>query len=156
MSVLFQKQRHLRLRADREREKAVQVTRFLEDMLSSSDPARARGQDITVRQVLDEAAARIPASLGGQPELRTAIQHTIGSTYLSIGATDSAEVHLKAALGSAASLGTEGHEDVFAMLGELSEAYARLGRYDEGDFTLARGGALARGAAWFGNIQRVG
>jgi tetratricopeptide (TPR) repeat protein len=86
------------IRATRERDRAKQITRFLQDMLASVDPGQAQRTDVTVRQLLDEAAQRIDTEFTGQPENEAALHDTIGATYRSLGLYDDAERHLRAAL----------------------------------------------------------
>jgi hypothetical protein len=49
-------------RARNEAAKAEAVNEFLQTMLSSVDPSEMKGRDVTVRQVLDEAAKKVAAS----------------------------------------------------------------------------------------------
>src|SRR3546814_4454523 len=48
--------------------KARQVTGLLVSMLESADPAQARGEEVSVREVLDQASGRIHAELADQPD----------------------------------------------------------------------------------------
>ncbi|NWG14757.1 MAG: serine/threonine protein kinase, partial [Acidobacteria bacterium] len=84
-------------RARIEARKAEQVTSFLQGMLTSADP-RAGGKNVTVAEVLDEAAKRVDRELAGQPEIEAAVRTSIGLTYLSLGLYDAAEPHLRRAL----------------------------------------------------------
>ena len=84
--------------ARKEAAKFAAVTQFVQDMLSSVDPSRALGREITVREVLDRAAERIHlGSLGNQPEIEAAVRMTVGRTYKALGLYDAAEVHVRAA-----------------------------------------------------------
>jgi serine/threonine protein kinase len=75
-----------RVEAERERTVAQAVVEFFNnDLLSSVDPDRARGADVTVREVLDAAAARIEGKFLAQPEVEAKLSHTIGSMYYSLG-----------------------------------------------------------------------
>ncbi len=86
-------------RAKQETAKAEAVNRFLQDMLSSADPTQMKGRDVTVRQVLDEAAKKVGAgSLASQPEVDAAVRTTLGTTYETLGLYPEAEPHLRAAL----------------------------------------------------------
>ena len=57
------------------------VNIFLRDMLSSANPAHVKGPNVTVREVLDEAAEQIETQLSDEPEIEAAIRETIGLTY---------------------------------------------------------------------------
>ncbi|HEX2446101.1 MAG TPA: serine/threonine-protein kinase [Vicinamibacterales bacterium] len=85
--------------ADVEKRKAEAVTAFLTEMLGSVDPAQAQGRDVSVREALDEAAAKIDAgSMAKQPEVEIAVRNVIGSTYGSLGFYEPAERHLRTAI----------------------------------------------------------
>jgi eukaryotic-like serine/threonine-protein kinase len=85
--------------AEQERAKAEAVTSFLTEMLGSVDPSQARGRDVSVREALDAAAARIEAGgMAAQPGVEIAVRNVIGTTYSSLGHFDAAERHLRAAL----------------------------------------------------------
>jgi eukaryotic-like serine/threonine-protein kinase len=87
-----------RIDADRSREQTATINQFLEDMLTSADTAQTEGEELTVRQVLDEAALRLRTADGDHPEIESALQRTIGRTYSMIGEYDQATPHLQRAL----------------------------------------------------------
>jgi eukaryotic-like serine/threonine-protein kinase len=85
--------------ADVERAKAEAVTAFMTGMLAAVDPAEARGRDVSVRDALDAAAAKIEGGeLADQPAVEAAVRKTIGTTYGGLGLYDEAERHLGASL----------------------------------------------------------
>lgn len=77
--------------AEVESNKAQQIRRFLEDMLASPDPLEGAGRDVTVVDVLDQAAARAGRSFPDQPEVEVSLRNTIGLTFLNLGRIESAE-----------------------------------------------------------------
>jgi tetratricopeptide (TPR) repeat protein len=82
-----------------EKAKAEAVTSFLTRMLESVDPSQSRGRDVSVRDALDAAAARIESgAMAKQPEVEIAVRNVIGTTYGSLGLYDAAERQLRAAL----------------------------------------------------------
>ena len=85
--------------AEVEKAKAEAVTGFLTQMLASVDPSQARGRDVSVRDALDAAAARIDTgAMAKQPAVEIAVRNVIGTTYGSLGLFEAAERHLRAAL----------------------------------------------------------
>lgn len=85
--------------SSREAAKAQAVNNFLQEMLSSANPERALGHEVTIRQAVDDAAAKIDAgSLKNQPGVEADLRFTIGSTYLSLGLYTEADRHLRSAL----------------------------------------------------------
>ncbi|MBK7832715.1 MAG: tetratricopeptide repeat protein [Gemmatimonadetes bacterium] len=82
-------------RAQLERGKMEQVNEFLATMLSAVDPGYS-GRDVTVAQVLTQAAADI----GGQaldPEIEAELRQTIGQTFYGLAMYDSASTHVERA-----------------------------------------------------------
>jgi tetratricopeptide (TPR) repeat protein len=93
-------------RAATARHAAEQVSGFLAEMLASVDPEVARGQDtLLLRNLLDEAAARVDAELAGAPTVAIELHRTIGDAYLSLAEHEQAERHLRRALELAGATG---------------------------------------------------
>jgi tetratricopeptide (TPR) repeat protein len=67
-------------------------------MLSSANVQSGKGNEYTVRQMLDDFSAQLPQRLKGQPELEAALRTTIGDAYRSLGMRKQARDHLEAAL----------------------------------------------------------
>lgn len=93
------------VRATRERDlarsearKAQRVSGFLQRMLASVQPNLARGRDLSVRDLLDQSAARVHDELGAEPDVEAAIRSTIGETYVYLGRYEDAETQLRTAL----------------------------------------------------------
>lgn len=85
-------------RASGEAAKSQAINTFLQRMLASSDPENARGKNLTVREVLDQASTGAAAtSLSSQPEVRAAVTQTIGRTYFGLGLYDQARPQLDSA-----------------------------------------------------------
>jgi tetratricopeptide (TPR) repeat protein len=84
--------------AESERAKAEAVTAFVTEMLESVDPSEAQGREVSVRQALDQAAAKVDAgAMKSQPAVEGAVRNTIGLTYGGLGLFDQAEKQLRAA-----------------------------------------------------------
>lgn len=83
-------------RAKHETAKAEAVTRFLQEMLASADPSHTPNPEVTVREVLDEAARGIDGdSFNQMPDVEASIRETLGITYLSLGRYAAAEQQLR-------------------------------------------------------------
>ena len=62
------------------------VSAFLQEMLSSVDPAVSQGREVTVRSMLDAAGERLEmGTMADQPATEASLRHTIGTTYESLG-----------------------------------------------------------------------
>ncbi|MEK7757973.1 MAG: tetratricopeptide repeat protein, partial [Planctomycetota bacterium] len=117
--------------------KATAVSSFLQEMLSSVDPAKALGREVTIRQALDEAAAKIESgSLKDQPDIEADLRTSIGTTYLALGHYPDAEPHLRTTLEIRRRLHGDGHPDVAVSLNDLASLRNAQGRHAEGESLL--------------------
>ena len=91
-----------RARIERERSRAEAVNNFLiKDLLSQADPENNPvGDRITVRELLDKAAAAVDTSpsLKGREDVEGAIRSTIGNTFYGLGLYQPSERHLARAV----------------------------------------------------------
>lgn len=76
--------------AERARARAEQVQDFLESLFESADPATARGEEITARELLDRGAARIDSELSGQPQAQADLLNTLARVNMELGRYDEA------------------------------------------------------------------
>ncbi len=74
-----------------EARKSERMLGLLLDLLEGSDPARAQGADISVRDVLLGAEPRIEHDLADQPKVRAALFEALGKVFVSLGSFDDAE-----------------------------------------------------------------
>lgn len=117
--------------------KATAVSSFLQEMLSSVDPAKALGREVTIRQALDEAAAKIESgSLKNQPDIEADLRSSIGTTYLALGHYPESEPHLRAALEIRRRLHGDRHPDVAISLNDLASLRNAQGRHAEEESLL--------------------
>jgi serine/threonine protein kinase/tetratricopeptide (TPR) repeat protein len=73
------------------------LTRMLGELKDSPRPG-ARSEDLTIRELLDQAARDVGTSYAGRPALEAAIRHTIGENYEALGALVAAREQLERAL----------------------------------------------------------
>jgi serine/threonine protein kinase len=78
-----------------EADKAQTVNRFLtEDLLVQAEPENNAAESrVTLREVLDRAAAKVGERFGEQPEVEAAVRRTIAETYHGLGAWGESERH---------------------------------------------------------------
>ncbi len=118
-----------------ERDKAVKLTHFLEQVFAGSDPSEARGETLTAREILDKGATRAMAELEDQPETQAALALVIGRVYQSLGLKERAQPLLQKSLAVRQRLYGGAHLDVAESL----LALAVLDQ-DRGDFAAAEAG----------------
>ncbi|MGD2110185.1 MAG: serine/threonine-protein kinase [Phycisphaerae bacterium] len=121
------------------------INDFLNEMLASVDPNKAKGRDAGIlRDILTEAAANVGPEFSGNPIVEASVRRTIGRTLMHLGLYDEAAPHLEQALELEQSL----QRDSLANLAESTHLLGSLrdyqGRYDEGEDLLRRAIALRR------------
>ena len=108
---------------------AEQVSSFLLDVFAVSQPQRARGREITARELLDRGAERI-AGLDEQPRRQARMMLTIGQAYRQIGAFDAARPLLTEALAIHRRLGDGDTLDTASTLDQLASLDHDIGDFD--------------------------
>ncbi|MBL8267368.1 serine/threonine-protein kinase, partial [Steroidobacter sp.] len=71
--------------AQRERKAADSVAEFMTDVFRRANPNETRGAEVTVRDALDAAAARIDRDLLNEPRLRLSLMRKMGQSYSGLG-----------------------------------------------------------------------
>ena len=119
--------------AERQTRRADAINAFLQDMISSSDPAKTKGAAVTVREALDAAAKKVDdGQLENQPEVEAAVRSTIGETYRKLGMVDAAGLHIQKAYDIRRRLYGDANLEVLQSLNSLS-----AWTYDSGDYAAA-------------------
>ena len=110
-------------RARLEAEKAEQVVGFMETLFERSDPTEARGDTLTVREVMDEGATRIRAELADQPAVRARMMDVIAGVYQNLRLQTPAESLLTDAVQTWRALGDDGSLGLAESLNKLGRLY---------------------------------
>jgi hypothetical protein len=126
--ALAAQQREARARAAVEHEaaRAQAVAGFLEALLENEDPWRAPSDDVSVRELLNLASARVEGEL--KPEDRPVIRLTLARGYENLGVPEAAEAELHAALRTLDSAGPESDPRRVAVLTGLSMLHHMQGQ----------------------------
>ncbi|MGD8320062.1 MAG: serine/threonine-protein kinase [Gemmatimonadota bacterium] len=72
-------------RAELQAARAQRVTALMTDIFRLGDPARALGDTVGVRQVLDEGVRRVSATMAGDPVLQGTLYLELGRVYRNLG-----------------------------------------------------------------------
>ena len=117
---------------------AREVSGFLERMLLSADPARARGDEVAVIDVVEAAALEADEAFADRPAVEAAVRLALGSTFHSLGRFEEARGQLERSV---------------ALYGELDDAAAgrlraatSLARVENDDQRSEEAVRLLRGA----------
>ena len=136
----------------RERNKAEQVSRFLQQMLLSPDPGN-NSRHVKVVDVLDRVSANVSKDFANDPEMAATLQRVLGRTYLSLGQYDQARILLAEAAGFFSRSMGPYHLETLTNEVELGEALMRLGRYEEAQNRVER--VIAIGSRRFTSHHRL-
>ncbi len=114
-------------RAERAREKAQAVSGFLQDLFAAPNPKKSHGEEITVREMLDQGSQKMDRSFTAQPEVRADLMSTIGQAYLSLGEWDEARQSFAVALNLHRKILRRDDPQVVDDLQNLASTLRRLG-----------------------------
>jgi tetratricopeptide (TPR) repeat protein len=136
IDVTLERNRAVRAEHAAERQAAIAqaVNDFLNnDLLSSVDPLKQQGRDVTVLDVLEKASETIEDRFNDQPLVEAAVRVTLGSTYMNLGQFDPAQVHVARALALRREHRGQDHIDTLKSLMLMGHLYVRQGRYPEAE-----------------------
>ncbi|MCH9647155.1 MAG: serine/threonine-protein kinase [Deltaproteobacteria bacterium] len=120
--------RTTRVQLEQERHKTKEMNRFLEQLVSASEPISSDDQELTVRQVLDQASRSVAVGLAHLPTSQASLLATLGRSYKALRLYERSEESLEAALQLRQAVFGPHHEAVAQSLGEL--AHLRLAQED--------------------------
>ena len=125
------------VRATRAEREAAAVNDFLlRDLLGQADLAnleagvQGRDPDVTVRTLLDRAAANIEGKFSRQPLTEASLRSTIGKTYQGLGRYLDAQPHLERAVQLYTATAGANHPDALGSKNDLGWLYWYSGKYD--------------------------
>jgi serine/threonine-protein kinase len=72
-------------RAEQEARKALDSVRFALDMFKGADPLVRQGRDINLRELLEQAEARVESDYAGQPQLREQVYRQVAELWARFG-----------------------------------------------------------------------
>ena len=123
-------------RANEEAQGSREMVDFLIDLFRRADPGRAKGADVTAREILDTGAAEI-ARLDDKPRTQAAFAETIGGVYGVMGLFDEGQALLERALEVRERTGEDTTADALALAGTQLELGTLLMRGRDTDAGVA-------------------
>jgi serine/threonine protein kinase/Tfp pilus assembly protein PilF len=132
VSLYLQNQQVERERAvsEQERERYKEVARFLVGLFKLSDPAEARGRNVSAREILDRGAERVSRDLKSQPQTQATLMEAIGRVYLQLGSNDLARPQIEGSLERRRMLLKGDHAEMASSLVAAGELEFLAGHYD--------------------------
>jgi len=123
-----------RTEAQRQADIAKAISEFLNnDLLSSIDSERARGREVTVREILDRASDKIKDQFNDEPLVEASIRVTLAQTYLSLGEYEKAEPHFRRALEINKASLSPNDPNVAITMSNLAQLLQDTNRLDEAE-----------------------
>jgi serine/threonine protein kinase/Tfp pilus assembly protein PilF len=116
-----------------ERDRATRITNFMTGMFQVSDPGEARGNSITVREILDKASRDIDTGLAKDPQLQSQMMYVMGKVYENLGLYPKAQSIFEKALEiQRVAFGPENAETLKTQ-NELAINFFHEGRFPEAE-----------------------
>ncbi|HZD53680.1 MAG TPA: serine/threonine-protein kinase, partial [Woeseiaceae bacterium] len=112
-----------------ERDTAMEVSHFLEEIFKAPDPANARGVNVTAREILAQGANMISGELAGKPAIQATLMETIGRVYFNLGEYEPAVEMLEESLRLRRALFGEQHKAVASVKNQLAAVLIRTANY---------------------------
>ena len=122
--------------AERQAEKAEQVSSFLVDLFEASDPNRSAGDTVTVRALLDRGRERLGTL--EDPAVAGQMAHVLGQTHRRLGEYEEARALLQQAVRRRTRIQGTDHPETLASLNALALLERDEGNYAAADTLLER------------------
>lgn len=130
-------------RAISESQTSAAVSGFLVDMLRSIEPNTSMGDEVSVREVLDDATRRLDGGeLGDQPETNARLRLVIAQVYQSLGQYDQAIEQTVRARDTLIGLRGQRDMQVAGAIEQLAQIETLDGRYEDAEAHFLEAGAL--------------
>ena len=118
-----------RAQADR----AEQVQDFLTSIFAQANPSVAGEKDVTLREVLDDAASRLDYELQELPDVRAELTQLLGNAYFGMGDYDQALSLHEKALAHWRRSGSVADRRIVDALNAVGSDYSKRGEYGEAE-----------------------
>lgn len=136
--------------------KAQRMNEYLRGMIAFLDPSVTKNNQVTLRNVLDDASKRVDSELAGEPDVAAEILITIARGYSNIAEYELAAKHGKRAIELMTGL-RSADDPVFALVWELvGQAYFRENKPAEAEHAYRAALAINRSAMGDANPDTLG
>ncbi len=121
-------------RAERELARAVEIKQLITDILSSVDPEKAKGADITLlKGILDQASTRLSQGKIRDELIAAELHAVVGDVYWKLAQYDEADRHLPVVVDIRTRLLGPDHPDTLTAEHNLANLLLQEGRYAEAE-----------------------
>ena len=122
--------------AKMEAQRATETSAFVKSLFDRVNPEDAGAEDVTLRQVMDEAAFRIENELQSSPEVRHEIMALIASGYYGLGDYEKSLSLRETVLKFHQNTKRSPNLALARALGDIADDYATAGDYDQARETM--------------------
>ncbi|WP_165271231.1 serine/threonine-protein kinase [Fodinibius halophilus] len=130
------------IEAERQRDRAEQVSTFLTDLFESVDPNKAEDQSLSAIELLHRGANRVETELKNQPRQQANVYLVISDVYESLGLFDKSLDLAQKAYALQQELFDRNHPQVARSLNAMGWLYRQKGQYKKADSLLTKGLAM--------------
>lgn len=116
--------------AARREQTTQKVTLFLRSMFQLADPRISKGRELTARQLLDAARARVE-DLNDEPQTQAAVLNALGLIYANLGDATTATALLERSIAIPTAASDTGELNQFEASLSLARHYTEIGDYDK-------------------------
>lgn len=81
-----------------EKARTEEVVQFVTGLFRAADPAQAKGENVTAREILAAGVEQVEFEMQDRPEIQATMQRVLGKVYYELGASDTADKLLNQAL----------------------------------------------------------
>ncbi|UCF37792.1 MAG: serine/threonine protein kinase, partial [Acidobacteriota bacterium] len=120
-------------RANREARTSQEVTTFLTDLFSVSDPWQSQRAELTAREILSVGAARVEGELKSEPEIQAGLMHAIGQAYRNLDLLSESRTMLEQGLAIRREILDEDDPLTLSTMSSLAGLYSMSGEYDRAE-----------------------
>lgn len=134
------------------KDKTQLMNEYLQQMLAEANVSES-GRDLTLREVLDRAAARVGVDFASHPDIEAAVRETIGNAYVSLRHSDKAIEQLERSLALRREVFGEPSIEVARSLHYLGSARLMAGDFKAAEHDAQRGLAMQREIVGKDNVE---
>jgi serine/threonine-protein kinase len=132
------------IEAERQRDRAEQVSRFLTELFASADPSEAQNKSLTAVKLLHRGADRVETELSDQPRQQSDLYLVISDVYESLGLFDEGLDLAEKAYALQKELFDGNHPEIARSLNAMGWLYRQKGEYEKADSLITAGLSMRR------------
>ncbi|NNF07368.1 MAG: serine/threonine protein kinase [Candidatus Eisenbacteria bacterium] len=135
----------MRVEAETQRDRLKEINSFMGSVFQAASPEKRQSpEEISARDILDTAAAKIETELKDRPEVAVAVQTEIGRRYNDLGFFEKSQEYLEQAVAGYTQLEKLDTPEALTAQVYLADAFHDQAKYDEAVAVLVRACDLAK------------